>query len=317
MRYGELSRAIEDSVRRNCEGKEVAVAFSGGLDSGLVAALASRYARSVTCYTCGTDDAFDVAAGKELAEVLGLPWVHCRITEDSIADDIREMILATGVSDPFTISYDLQLFTVCRQAGEPVVLTGQGSDEYFGGCARSVNEDDSEYEAVMDWGVERLIKVSVPCEMSIASFFKKRLFYPYLDPAVIAEIGRIDPGELRPRSLEDRKTVLRVIARELGFPAVSGRTKKASQYGSGTTELIRAAARKKGVRYNRFISQIYESLDLRNANLLRDAAVDVRIDPILLHDAEEVLSKLGKTHSEAVAEFYRRMVRDGNTDFLE
>lgn len=82
MRYGELSRAIEDSVRRNCEGKEVAVAFSGGLDSGLVAALASRYARSVTCYTCGTDDAFDVAAGKELAEVLGLPWVQCRITED-------------------------------------------------------------------------------------------------------------------------------------------------------------------------------------------------------------------------------------------
>ena len=67
--------------------------------------------------------------------MLGLPWVHCRISEDDIEDDIRELILATGVSDPLTISYDLQLFFVCKEAKERVILTGQGSDEYFGGCA--------------------------------------------------------------------------------------------------------------------------------------------------------------------------------------
>ncbi len=139
--YGKLATAMEEAVRRSCEGKEVAVAFSGGMDSGLLAALASRYARSVTCYTCGTDGSFDVSAGRELAETLGLPWVHCRIAEDTIGEDIRQMILATKVSDPFTVSYDLQLFTVCRQAGEPVVLSGQGSDEYFGGCASSYDSN--------------------------------------------------------------------------------------------------------------------------------------------------------------------------------
>jgi asparagine synthase (glutamine-hydrolysing) len=137
-KYEELGKALEESVRKSCEGKRVGVAFSGGMDSGLVAALASKYARSVTCYTCGTDDSFDVAAGRELAEILGLPWVHCRISEETIENDIREMILATRVSDPFTISYDLQLFCVCRAAGERVILTGQGSDEYFGGNVRSV-----------------------------------------------------------------------------------------------------------------------------------------------------------------------------------
>ena len=136
-KYEELGRAIEESVRKASMGKEVAVAFSGGMDSGLVAALAKKYARSVTCYTCGTDDSFDVQAGRELAEKLELPWVHCRIGEDTIEGDIRELILATRVSDPFTISYELQLFTVCRKAHEPVILTGQGSDEYFGGCATS------------------------------------------------------------------------------------------------------------------------------------------------------------------------------------
>ena len=132
-KYEALGNAIESAVRKACEGKEVGVAFSGGMDSGLVAALAKKYARSVTCYTCGTDDSFDVQAGRELAEKLGLPWVHCRISEESIENDIRELIMATKVSDPFTISYELQLFTVCRAAHEPVILTGQGSDEYFGG----------------------------------------------------------------------------------------------------------------------------------------------------------------------------------------
>lgn len=95
------------------------------------------------------------------------------------------------------------------------------------------------------------------------------------------------------------------------------RTKKTSQYGSNTTETIREAARKKGVRYNRYIAGIYESLGLRDANLLRDSAVDVRMDPILVHDAEEILGKMDMTHSEAMAAFYRKMVRERNIDFLD
>ena len=316
-RYEELGRSLEESVRKACEGKYVGIAFSGGMDSGLVAALASKYARAVTCYTCGTDDAFDVAAGRELASMLGLQWVHCRISEENIEDTIREMILATGVSDPLTISYDLQLFTVCRQAEEPIILTGQGSDEYFGGCASSVNEDDSEYHAFTDWGVERLMKVSVPCEMAIARHFGKKLRYPFLDKDVLECIGRIDPEELRPRSLEDRKAVLKAVAEDLGFPDLAHRTKKASQYGSCTTELIRGMARSEGVRYNKYISNIYEGLGLRNANLLRDSAVDVRMDPILVHDAEIILKEKGITHSEAMTMFYRRMVKDGDLDFLD
>ena len=99
-KYEALGNAIESAVWKACEGKEVGVAFSGGMDSGLVAALAKKYARSVTCYTCGTDDSFDVAAGRELAEKLGLPWVHCRISEESIANDIRERYSQRGYRIP-------------------------------------------------------------------------------------------------------------------------------------------------------------------------------------------------------------------------
>ena len=316
-KYEEIGKAIEESVRSVCEGKRVGIAFSGGMDSGLLAALASKYAKSVTCYTCGTDDSFDVAAGKELAEKLGLPWVHCRIGENNIEETIKELILATGVSDPFTISYELQLFCVCREADERIILSGQGSDEYFGGCASSVNDDDFEYERFTDWGIERMMKVSQPCELEIAKRFKKQLRYPYLDQRVLDCIDGIDPEELRPRSLEDRKSVLKTVATDLGFPILAHRTKKASQYGSNTTELIRDMARSKGLRYNGYIAGIYESLGLRNANLLRDSALDVRMDPILVHDSKIVLDELGLTDSEAIAKFYKKMVKEGNLDFLD
>ena len=316
-RYDRLCKALDESVRSVCENKRVGIAFSGGMDSGLLAALASKYAKSVTCYTCGTDDAFDVAAGKELAEMLDLPWVHCRISENNIEDTIKELILATGVSDPFTISYELQLFTVCREANERIILSGQGSDEYFGGCASSVNDDDSEYERFTDWGIERMMKVSQPCELAIASHFKKQLRYPYLDERVLNSIRGIDPEELRPRSLNERKNVLKTVATELGFPMLAHRTKKASQYGSNTTELIRDMARSEGLRYNGYIARIYESLGLRNANLLRDSALDVRMDPILVYDSKKVLEELGLTDSEAIAKFYRKMVKNGNIDFLD
>ena len=315
--YEDLGRSIEESVRRACEGKEVGVAFSGGMDSGILAALASKYARMVTCYTCGTDDSFDVAAGKELAEKLGLPWVHCRISKENIEDTIRELILATGVSDPFTISYELQLFCVCREADERIILSGQGSDEYFGGCASSVNDDDAEYAAFTDWGIERMMKVSQPCELAMAKHFGKKLRYPYLDEHLLECIGELDPDELRPRSLDERKSVLKTVATDLGFPILAHRTKKASQYGSNTTELIRDTAKSKGLRYNGYIAGIYESLGLRNANLLRDSALDVRMDPILVHDSRTVLERMGITDSEAVAKFYRKMVKEGNIDFLD
>ena len=144
-----LAEAIDGAVRRMTEGRRVAVAFSGGLDSGLVSALASKYAESVTLYTCGSDGSFDVLAGRELADALGLPWVHVGISVETVEDEIRRLIAATSTDDPFTISYELQLFTVCENCDEQVVLSGQGADEYFMGCAKYVECAECDYLGIV------------------------------------------------------------------------------------------------------------------------------------------------------------------------
>lgn len=252
----ELASAIENAVRRMSEGRRVAVAFSGGLDSGLVACLAKRYAESVTLYTCGSEGSFDVLAAEELSSAIGLPWVHVRISTDNVADMIARFHRATGETDPFTISYELQLFSVCESCQEDVVLTGQGADEYFMGCAKYVECADCDYMAYVKDGVNRLREVSVPCELAIARHFGKELLYPYMDPEVLEVVGKIDPWDMRPKDMDSRKSVLKEAAVELGFPMLAHRTKKSSQYGSGTTDIIRALAKREGMMYNRYIAHI-------------------------------------------------------------
>ena len=91
-RRPELEDSIVSAVRRMSEGKDVAIAFSGGLDSGLVAGLAARYARSVHLYTCGTANAYDVVAADELSKRLGLPWTHVKLTTGNIGQLIVELM---------------------------------------------------------------------------------------------------------------------------------------------------------------------------------------------------------------------------------
>jgi asparagine synthase (glutamine-hydrolysing) len=308
-----LRDSIVDVIRRNVEGKDIGVACSGGLDSGLVSAIAKEYANSVTLYTCGTANAFDVAMGRDLSEKLDLPFVHVVLTKGMMEDLIKEMVTATGVSDPFTISYELQLFSVCKECGQDVILTGQGADEYFMGCAKYVGQTREEFDLLKDAGVERLLNVSVPCEMAIADHFGKTLVYPYLDEGVRAEVARIDPELLIPKDMDSRKQVLKDVAVDLGYGFLAERKKKSSQYGSGTTDLIRALAKEKGKMYNQYLASLYDEVSLGIPARGRGSVINARVDPVVKTKAELILSKEGLTPSEAVEMFYRKVIEDGGT----
>jgi len=317
FKYAEMERAIVDSIRRSVEGKNVAVAFSGGLDSGLMSAIAKKYANSVHLYTCGTDKAHDVIMAKDLSEKLGLPWTQAQISKRNVELLIKEMISATGTTDPFTLSYELQLYCVCREAREDIVITGQGADEYFMGCAKFVDQTDNDYEMQKNAAVERLLKVSIPCEMAIAKHFGKTLLYPYMEENVISEIGKLDQDELRPKDMDSRKQILRDIAVDLGEPCIAERKKKSSQYGSGTTDIVRALAREKGMFYNEYIASLCEEVLSKEPTKHRGSVINARIDSIVKVQAEDILRQLNLSPSEAVEMFYRRIIEDKGIKSVE
>lgn len=317
FRFEMLKDTLVSVIRENVEGKDVGVAFSGGLDSGLVAAIAKEYANSVTLYTCGTEKAFDVVMAKDLSEKLGLPWVRAAISKNDIESRICEMIQATGESDPFTISYELQLFSVCKEAKEDIILTGQGADEYFMGCAKFVGQSDYDYRVLKDAAVERLINVSVVCENKIAEHFGKKLVYPYMTESVVREIEAVDSEELRPKDMDSRKSVLREIAIELGHPYIAARKKKSSQYGSGTTDLVRSAAKEKDMMYNQYIESLYDKTTAGIVFNDRIAAVYARINPIVKAEAEMILQKKHILISDVVEQLYKRIIEEDGVDFLK
>ena len=310
FKYAEMEQAIVDSVRNSVEGRDVAVAFSGGLDSGLMSAIAKRYANSVHLYTCGTDKAHDVIMAKDLSEKLGLPWTQAQISKRNVELLIKEMIPATGTTDPFTLSYELQLYCVCREAKEDIVITGQGADEYFMGCAKFVDQTDNDYEMQKNAAVERLLKISIPCEKAIAKHFGKDLLYPYMAKEVLSEIRKLDQNELRPKDMDSRKSVLRDIAVNLGELCIAERKKKSSQYGSGTTDIIRALAREKGMFYNEYIASLCEEVLSGEPTKHRGSIINARVDSIVKVQAEDILRQLNLSPSEAVDMFYRRIIED-------
>ncbi|MGI5964622.1 MAG: asparagine synthase-related protein [Candidatus Methanomethylophilaceae archaeon] len=316
FRYADIRDALVESVKEKVEGKEIGVAFSGGLDSGLVAAVAEKYAESVHLYTCGTDDSYDVAKAEYLSGKLGLPWTHVPISEDTVEDIIREMIPAAVTADPFTVSYEMPLFCVCRAMKEKTVLTGQGADEYFMGCAKFVNCSYEEYEKKRKSSAERLHRVSVPSEKRIAASFGKEIVYPYLDEKVISLAEKLDPSELKPEDMDSRKSVLREIASDLGYPYIAEMKKKSSQYGSKSSDLIRKAAKKKGMMFNEYVSRVYGEvlLEMRSDDV---APVEAEIDRTVKTEAEKVLRDLNMTPSEAVELFYRRIIADGSTESVK
>lgn len=306
-----LRDAIVDAIRRSVEDRDVAIACSGGLDSGLVSSVAKEYARSVTLYTCGTSNAFDVAMAKDLAEKISLPWNHVQISKSNICDMISELAIAGDTDDPFTISYELQLFSVCMAAKEEVVLSGQGSDEYFGGCAKFVGTSDEDYAILVEAAKQRLNEISVPCERRIAKHFGKTLIYPYMDDSVLGEISKIDIREMKPADMQSRKSVLKDVAKDLGYGFLADRIKKSSQYGSGTTDLIRAMARDRGMEYNEFIDSVCEDAFKGKSRMERGSIVTARLDPMLKAKAEEILRRQGLTVSDAVTGLYEKIVKEG------
>ena len=312
FKHADLEQTIINAVRDAVEGKDVAVAFSGGLDSGLISAIAKKYADSVHLYTCGTDKAHDVIMARDLSERLGIPWTQAQISKWNMEPLIKEMISSTGTTDPFTISYELQLFCVCRTAKEDIVITGQGADEYFMGCAKFVDQTDNDYEMQKDAAVERLLKVSIPCEKTIAKHFGKDLRYPYMTDEVISAIGRLDQDELRPKDMDSRKSILRDIAVNMGQPCIAERKKKSSQYGSQTTDIIRALAREKGMHYNEYIASLCDDVIAGEPTKHRGSVINARVDSIVKVEAEKILQQLKLSPSQAVEMFYRRIIEDGD-----
>jgi len=251
MPQTELLDSLRRCLQRQLDG-EVAVLFSGGLDSAVLTYLARSQAH-LHLYTVGYPESHDLKAGKKGAEELGAPWCPIILDDGMVRQGVAFLRSRMGLMDPVTISFELPLFFVCSSVTQPTLLSGQGADELFAGYSRysSMGEEERTKALAMDQAA--LLAEGLPREVRLASMFGKSLVCPYLCSDVVSAAKRFNPGEMiGPRG---NKLPLRHLASKLGLSAADA-PKKAAQYGSGIMNAMKRMAAKDGVPLDKWVREV-------------------------------------------------------------
>ena len=132
---------LDASVKRRVESSDLEVGsfLSGGIDSGLVTAMASKYNNNLKTFTVSFAGEYDEAPlAKLVAEKYQTNHTEIKIDFDDLKNDLETIIGNYG--EPFFDSSAIPSYYVSKEAKKyvTVILNGDGADELFGGYRRYV-----------------------------------------------------------------------------------------------------------------------------------------------------------------------------------
>lgn len=135
-RLAEIRDVMRDSVRVHMRSDVPVGAFlSGGIDSTIIVALAKEIKPDIKTFTVGfeREGYSEIDLAKETAEELGVENISKVITVDEFVDELPRIIW--HMDEPMADAAAVPLYFVAREARKhvKVVLSGEGSDELFGG----------------------------------------------------------------------------------------------------------------------------------------------------------------------------------------
>ncbi|NHN49649.1 asparagine synthetase B [Halostella sp. JP-L12] len=229
-----------------------AVAFSGGVDSAVVA---SRIDGPL--YVAGFPESHDVTAARDAARAMGREG-DLRVIElslDDVEGAVPEVARATGRTNAMDVAIALPLYLVAERAaadGHDRLAVGQGADELFGGYAKIARApDDPRVDADTVRGARREVLGTLPDQLERDVLALRGAgvepVAPLLDDRVIAAALSL-PGESLVDDRGERKRALRLAAREFVPDGVAFREKKAVQYGSLVSRELDRLARRAGFK---------------------------------------------------------------------
>lgn len=147
----ELKRALEEAVHRQLMSDvPYGVLLSGGLDSSIVSAIAKKYAArrvetedlkdawwpQLHSFAVGLKESPDLIAARKVAEHIGTVHHEVNFTVQEGLDALRDVIYHIETYDVTTIRASTPMYLLARvikSMGVKMVLSGEGSDELFGG----------------------------------------------------------------------------------------------------------------------------------------------------------------------------------------
>lgn len=246
---GDVRDAIETTLAETPD-DGLAVAFSGGVDSALVAS-----AFDAPLYVVGFEGSHDIDAARSAADLMGRDLTVVEVSLAEIEAAIPTVARAIGRTNAMDVSIALPLFFAARAAsadGYDRLAVGQGADELFGGYAKVARApEDHRVEADTVRGAAREVIATLPgqLERDVLAIRAAGVepVSPLLHDRVVGAALPL-PGDLLVTDGGERKWALRQAARGHVPDEVAFRDKKAVQYGSLINREVDRLARRAGYK---------------------------------------------------------------------
>lgn len=265
-----LGLLLEEAVKKCCD-KKTGALFSSGIDSALIALIASRHCE-ITAYTVGGVNSEDIRFSKKSQKEFTFPIKIIEVGEKEVEEILPHLLELVGSPDPLKVSVGVPMYFAAKAAAEDgfkSMLSGQGGDELFGGYSRylshAVKGDYASLKKAMDGDVASAYEDNLDRDKAIFKAFGIDLRFPYMDKAFSEYVMSI-PYQLKIPEIREgedefgcadevggrkfiRKYLQRQLAEKFGLPQfILDRRKKAAQYGSESEKIIKRLAQKKGFK---------------------------------------------------------------------
>ena len=203
------------------------VLLSGGLDSSLVASIASRFSESkLRTYAIGLAGSPDLVAAQKVADFLGTHHLNLTFTIQEGLDSLSEVIYHTETYDVTTIRASTPMFLMARKikaTGVKMVLSGEGADEMFGGYLyfhKAPNGEEFHAETVRK--LHALHKYDCLRANKSMCAWGVEARVPFLDTDFVDLAMRIRPEDRMTRDVNGVKRIEKFVLRAAFDPAIEG-----------------------------------------------------------------------------------------------